>query len=137
MAQAASDVLNIPIVEDYNTGIRDCTFFKSQFIQREVNGRFARSSTTTGYLNRKIVTQGNEFESDEVGVGQRKLLNFAKTTVNKILFRRKKRTNIAVGVEFVRDGSSQRAFARKGIVVSAGIFSSTILQRRALAERRN
>ncbi|MGN7383933.1 GMC family oxidoreductase N-terminal domain-containing protein [Paenibacillus sp. SAFN-117] len=137
LAQAASDVLNIPIVEDYNTGIRDCTFFKSQFIQREVNGRFARSSTTTGYLNRKIVTQGNEFESDEVGVGQRKLLNFAKTTVNKILFRRKKRTNIAVGVEFVRDGSSQRAFARKGIVVSAGIFSSTILQRRALAERRN
>ena len=34
-----------------------------------------------------------------------------------------------MGVEFVRNGKSQRAFARKGIIVSAGNFSSVILQR--------
>lgn len=48
LAEATSDVLGIPIVEDYNTGIRDCTFFKSQFIQQEVDGEFVRSSTATG-----------------------------------------------------------------------------------------
>jgi choline dehydrogenase len=129
LAEATSDVLDIPIVEDYNTGIRDCTFFKSQFIQQEVDGKFVRSSTATGYLNKNIVTQGNEFHPDEFGVGQRKLVIFTKTTVNKILFKQKKGVNIAVGVEFVRNGRSQRAFARKGIIVSAGNFSSVILQR--------
>lgn len=71
LARAASDVLNIPIVEGYNTGIRDCTFFKSQFLNKEVNGKFVRSSTATGYLGSNIVTQGNEFHPDEVGVGNR------------------------------------------------------------------
>ncbi|WP_256865502.1 GMC family oxidoreductase [Paenibacillus sp. 32352] len=129
LAEAASDVLGIPIVEDYNTGIRDCTFFKSQFTQKEVDGMFVRSSTATGYLNRNIVTQGNEFRPDEFGVGQRKLVIFAKTTVNKVLFKKKNRLMIANGVEFVRDGLSQAAFARKGIIISAGNLSSVILQR--------
>lgn len=129
LAEATSAVLGIPIVKDYNTGIRDCTFFKSQFTQQKVDGMFVRSSTATGYLNKNIVTQGNEVHPDEFGVGQRKLVIFAKTTVNKILFKEKKGVNIAVGVEYVRDGVSERSFARKGIIVSAGNFSSVILQR--------
>lgn len=129
LAKATSKVLDIPIVKDYNTGIRDCTFFKSQFIQKEVDGKFVRSSTVTGYLNKNIVKQGNEVHPDEFGVGQRKLVIFAKTTVNKILFKEKKGVNIAVGIEYVRNGVSQRSFARKGIIVSAGNFSSVILQR--------
>jgi choline dehydrogenase len=129
LARATSDILNIPIVEDYNTGVRDCTFFKTQFLQKEVNGRFVRSSTATGYLNKNIVTQGNEFRPDEFGVGNRKLVILAKTTVNKVLFKRKIRPLVAVGVEFVSDGVTQKAFARKGIIVSAGNFSSVILQR--------
>lgn len=55
LAEATSEVLGIPIVEDYNTGIRDCTFTKYQLSQQEVDGKFIRSSTTTGYLNRNIV----------------------------------------------------------------------------------
>ncbi|AET67223.1 choline dehydrogenase-like flavoprotein [Desulfosporosinus orientis DSM 765] len=129
LAQATSDVLGIPIVEDYNTGIRDCTFFKSQFTQQEVNGMFVRSSTSTGYLNEDVVTQGNEFYPDEFGVRGRKLVIFAKTTVDKIIFKRKKGRNIAVGVQYVRDGVTQEAFARNEIIISAGILSSVILQR--------
>lgn len=99
LAQATSDVLGIPIVEDYNTGIRDCTFSKTQFIQQEIgNGKFVRSSTATGYLNENIVTQGNESNPDEFGIGRRKLVIFAKTTVDKILFKEKKGDRIAVGV---------------------------------------
>ena len=83
LAKATSDVLDIPIVEDYNTGIRDCTFFKSQFLNKEVDGKFVRSSTATGYLNKNIVTQGDEFDPDEFGVNGRKLVILTKTTVKK------------------------------------------------------
>ncbi len=134
LAEATSEALNIPIVEDYNTGIRDCTFFKSQFIQQEIDGMFVRSSTTTGYLNEDIVTQGNEFHPDEFGIDERKLVIFAKTTVNKILFKQNKGMNTAIGVKFVRDGISQNAFARKGVIVSAGNFSSVILQRSGIGK---
>ncbi|MUT65149.1 GMC family oxidoreductase [Paenibacillus sp. NEAU-GSW1] len=129
LAQAASAALGIPLVEDYNTGIRDCTFTKSQFIQQQVNGKLVRSSTATGYLNQTIVSQGNQTNPDEFGVGHRRLVIFAKTTVNKILLRKKHKDIVAVGVEYVRNGISQRAFARKGVIVSAGSFSSVILQR--------
>lgn len=129
LAQATSDVLGIPIVEDYNTGIRDCTFFKTQFIQKEIgDGKFVRSSTATGYLNENIVTQGNESHPDEFGVDQRKLVIFTKTTVDKILFKEKRGASMAIGVQYVRNGVSQRSYARKGIIVSAGMFSSVILQ---------
>ncbi|MFJ8456967.1 GMC family oxidoreductase [Bacillus paramycoides] len=135
LAQATSDVLGIPIVEDYNTGIRDCTFSKTQFIQQEIgNGKFVRSSTATGYLNENIVTQGNESNPDEFGIGRRKLVIFAKTTVDKILFKEKKGDRIAVGVQYVRDGVSQRSYARKGVIVSAGMFSSVILQRSGIGK---
>lgn len=128
-AKAISDVLDIPIVEDYNTGISDCTFYKSQFMNKEVDGKFVRSSTATGYLNENIVKQGNEFRPDEFGVNKRKLSIFAKTTVNKILFQKRKGVHVAVGVEFVRNGVSERALASEGVIVCAGNFSSVILQR--------
>ncbi|MEW9095395.1 MAG: GMC family oxidoreductase [Clostridiaceae bacterium] len=134
LAKATSDVLNIPIVEDYNTGVRDCTFYKSQILNKKVDGKFVRSSTATGYLNEEIVTQGNEFHPDEYGVCGRDLVILAKTTVDNIIFHRKKGQNIAVGVRFVRDGVSQEAYARKGIVVSAGNFSSVILQRSGIGK---
>jgi choline dehydrogenase len=54
LAKATSDVLNIPIVEDYNTGVRNCTFHKSQILNKGKNGKFVRSSTATGYLNEEI-----------------------------------------------------------------------------------
>ncbi|PSJ95525.1 oxidoreductase [Brevibacillus fortis] len=130
LVQATNTVLGTPIVEDYNTGIRDCTFYKAQFIQKEVSpGQFVRSSTATGYLNDQIVTQGDQFHPDEFGVGRRKLVILAKATVNKVLFKKKKGTPTAVGVEFVKDGVSHKKFARRGIILSAGFFSSVILQR--------
>ena len=67
--------------------------------------------------------------SDEFGVGGRQLTIFAKTTVNKILFKQDRGVQIAVGVEYVKNGITERAYANKGIILSAGNFSSVILQR--------
>lgn len=129
LVDATAEVLNIIPIEDYNTGIRDCTFLKSQFTQQEVDGNFVRSSTATGYLNETIVTQGDQFLPDEYGVKKRKLVIYAKTTVNKILFKNIDLVPTAYGVEYVKDGISHNAFARKGVIVSAGNLSSAILQR--------
>lgn len=134
LAEATSKVLGIPIVEDYNTGVRNCTFCKSQILNKEEDGKFVRSSTATGYLNKDVVTQGNQFHPDEYGVNGRKLVILAKTTVDNIIFYQKKGQNIAVGVRFVRDGVCDKAFARKGIIVSAGNFSSVILQRSGIGK---
>jgi choline dehydrogenase len=134
LAKATSDVLNIPIVEDYNTGVRDCTFYKSQILNKKENGKFVRSSTATGYLNERIVTQGNQFYPDEYGVNGRNLVILAKTTVDKIIFNRKNGQNIAVGVRYIRDGVSEKAYARKGVIISAGNFSSVILQRSGIGK---
>lgn len=129
LAMATSEVMDIPIVEDYNTGVKDCTFFKSQFMNKKVGDKFVRSSTATGYLGENVVTQGNEFESDEFGVDGRKLVIFTKTTVNKILFERKRGVQVAFGVEYAKNGITERAYAKKGIILSAANFSSVILQR--------
>lgn len=134
LAKATRDVLGIPIVEDYNTGVRDCTFNKSQIFNKKENGKFVRSSTATGYLNKDVVKQGNEFCPDEYGVNGRDLVILAKTTVDNIIFHRKKGQNIAVGVRFVRDGVSHKAYARKGVILSAGNFSSVILQRSGIGK---
>lgn len=129
LAKATSDILNIPLVTDYNTGIRDCSFAKTQFTQQTVDGGLVRSSTATGYLNQNIVTQGDQFNPDEFGIGGRKLTILAKTTVNRVLLEHKKCAYIATGVQFVRNGKSLEAFVRKGVIIAAGNYSSVILQR--------
>lgn len=134
LADAAATVLEIDNVNDYNTGVRDCTFYKSQFLQKKYGETITRSSTATGYLNENIVTKGDEFNPDEVGIGKRRLAIFAKTTVNKILFKKKNRKMIAMGVEYVRNGVCEKAYARKGVIVSAGFSSSVILQRSGIGK---
>lgn len=134
LAQATSEVFKIPIEEDYNTGIRDVATPKGQFTQKVENGKLVRSSTATGYLNGQIVTQGNEFQSDEFGISKRKLIILAKTTLNKIIFDRIKGSLVAVGVEYIKNGVSRVMYARKGIIVSAGQFSSVILQRSGIGK---
>ncbi|MFJ8262939.1 GMC family oxidoreductase [Rummeliibacillus sp. NPDC094406] len=130
LVEATSKVLKVPIKEDYNDGIRDVTSFKAQLTQEDIgDGEFIRSSTATGYLNENVVTQGDESNSDEFGIGTRKLIIYAKSTVNKILFKHKDSEKIAVGVEYIKNGVTERAYSRKGVIISAGIFSSVILQR--------
>ena len=134
LTEATHLVFGIQIDEDYNAGIRDVVSPKGQFTQKMENGELVRSSVATGYLNSHVVTQGNEFHPDEFGVNGRRLVILAKTTANKILFKDKHGTKIAVGVELMKDGVSHTMFARKGIIVSAGQFSSVILQRSGIGK---
>ncbi|WOO36855.1 GMC family oxidoreductase [Anaerocolumna sp. AGMB13020] len=135
LAQAISTVYEVPVVEDYNTGIGGCAFSKTQFTQSRMNHEYLRSSTATGYLNDTIVTQGDLVLPDEYGMHARRLVIFTRTTVNRILFQNRFKIPTACGVEYIRNGITQRAYARKGVILSAGIFSSVILQRSGIGSR--
>ncbi|SFS61203.1 GMC family oxidoreductase [Marininema halotolerans] len=132
---ATSQITGAPIVEDYNTGIGECVFIKSQFTQKPVGKTFVRSSSATGYLNRKIVTQGNQFKPNEVGIN-RKLLILCKATANKVLMRNAGGKLTAYGVQFVQDGVSKTAYCNKEVIVCAGIWSSIILQRSGIGDKK-
>jgi len=134
LTQALSDILGLPIVEDYNTGVGECTFLKQQYTQEEVGDGFVRSSTATGYLNKNIVTQSNEIESIEYGICGRKLVILTKSTVNKVIIEKRNNVKVAVGVEFSKNGICKKAYAKKGVILSAGIFSSAILQRSGIGK---
>ncbi len=50
------------------------------------------------------------------------------------MFKKKYSEMIAAGVEYVKNGVCEKAFARKGVIVSAGFSSSVILQRSGIGK---
>lgn len=59
--------------------------------------------------------------SDGKGVNERKLKVLYKSTTLRIIFKEKK----AIGIEFLKKGEKFRAFARKEVIISAGLYSAT------------
>lgn len=138
LAQATSNAANLGhciVKEDYNTGINNVSFTRSQYMQKQIGvdpdtgcPQFIRQSAATAYLNKTVVTQGTDEEPDEFGIN-RKLVILTKSLVNKVLLKKVNGQVIAHGVSFVRNGVTEKAFARKCVIVSAGNFSSSVLQR--------
>lgn len=89
-------------------------FTRWQLFQKP-NGR--RESSSTAFLSSGIMTPNGR------GVFGRKLKVFFKSTALRVLFSNKR----AVGVEFLKEGKSMRAYARKKVIISAGINSAQLL----------
>jgi choline dehydrogenase-like flavoprotein len=71
----------------------------------------------TAFLNEKVVNSKGQ------GVKGRKLRIFFKSTALRTIWK----GNKAVGVEYLQDGITKKVFAKKGIIVSAGLKSSFFL----------
>jgi choline dehydrogenase len=84
-------------------------------LYQKPNGR--RESSSTAFLSSDIVTPGG------YGVNGRRLRLLYKTTALRVLFANKR----AVGVQLLREGRSIKAYARKKVIVSAGINSPQLL----------
>jgi choline dehydrogenase-like flavoprotein len=107
----------VPYVLDYNdsfTPIGAST--RVQATQSGHNGRY-RASSATAFLNRHVMTPSGH------GVKDRKLEVLFNSTALRVLWE----GNKAVGVEFVQNGQIKQVFANKGVVVCAGLFSSSFL----------
>lgn len=76
-----------------------------------------RESSSTAFLSSDIVLPSAR------GVNRRKLQVFYKTTALRILFNDKR----ASGVELLKEGRQLKAFARKKVIISAGIHSAQLL----------
>lgn len=115
--QATINATGFPFVLDYNdptTPIGVSSQF--QYTQKGPNGSL-RVSSNTAFLNRKVMTSSGK------GVFGRKLKVFFEATALRTIWK----GNKAVGVEYLKNGVVKRVFANKGVIVSAGLFSSAFL----------
>lgn len=118
MTNWVSQVTGFPILPDYNSknSNNQGPFYRFDFAVNE-NGQ--RESSSRAFLGPNVMS------ADGKGVGARKLRVFFRTTVTRVIFDQFKR---ARGVEYLYEGRTQRAWARKEIILSASLFSTQILQ---------
>lgn len=115
--QAIINATNTPFVLDYNDPNTPIgTSSQLQLTQSAPTGKY-RVSSATAFLNKHVMTpQGH-------GVHGRKL----RVLFDSIGLRTIWKGNKAIGVQFTHAGKTKRAFAKKGVVVCAGLYSSHFL----------
>lgn len=102
-------------IQDYNDPDTPLGPFTRWQLYQQPSGR--RVSSSTAFLSSAIATPNG------YGVQGRKLRIFFKTTALRILFKGKQ----AIGMEFLKEGKCQRAYADQKVILSAGINSPQIL----------
>jgi choline dehydrogenase-like flavoprotein len=116
-SQAVAAATGVPIVVDYNDintpiGVSP----QLQYTQKGCNGKF-RVSSATAFLGKNVVTPNGK------GVGGRKLNIKYKSTALRTLWK----DNKAIGVVYSRNGIERKVYAKKGVVVCGGLYSSAFL----------
>lgn len=115
--QAEITATGFPFVLDYNdptTPIGSSS--QLQYTQSGSDGQF-RVSSATAFLNANVITP------DGKGVWGRKLTVKFKSTALRTIWN----GNKAVGVEYFKDGKIRKVYARKGVIVCGGLYSSAFL----------
>lgn len=104
-----------PEILDYNNPETPIgPFTRNQYTQQPDG---TRESSSTAFLSRDVV------DEDGNGVNGRRLRVLTKSTAKRIIFNGK----TAKGVEFLKEGECFEAYARKKVIVSAGIKSPKLL----------
>lgn len=115
LVSAIEEATGFPRILDYNDPRTPLGPFNRWQLYQKGNGQ--RESSSTAFLSSDIMTP------DGIGVNGRKLRVFYNSTALRILFEGKK----AIGIEFLKKGQEIQAFARKKVIVSAGINSAQLL----------
>lgn len=91
---------------------------------------YRRSSSSVSWLPEGVVRRvGQDADSRyAIGLNERKLLVLFQSTVLRILFDESENPPRAIGVEWLLNGHVRRAYARRRVVVTAGIHTAQILQ---------
>lgn len=114
-AEAVHQATNIPLILDYNvTAIGSAS--RMQYTQKGTNGRL-RESSAVAFLNKKVMTPEGQ------GVNGRKLNVLFNSSALRTIWRGKK----AVGVQYMLGGEVKEVYAKKGVIVCAGLRSSAFL----------
>lgn len=116
-SQAVIEATGFPFVLDYNNpntpiGVSP----QLQFTQRGKNARL-RVSSSLAFLNTDVAKPNGD------GVHGRKLKIHYNSPALRVIWNNK----TAVGVEYLQDGVVKQVFAKKGVIVCAGLRSSPFL----------
>lgn len=120
---AISQATYLPEVLDYNDPNTPIGPFLRYQLYQTPSG--VRASADSAFLSSDIMTPEGK------GVNGRKLDVSFNSTVTKIIFDGKR----AIGVEFIKNGVCYHAFARKKVVLSAGISSVPILMQSGIGDQ--
>lgn len=115
LTNAIERATGYPIILDYNDPDTPLGPFTRWQLYQQPDGR--RESSSTAFLSSDIMTASGK------GVHNRKLTVLFRTTALRVLFSGKR----AIGVEFLKDGQCICAYARKKVIISAGINSPQLL----------
>lgn len=125
LVTAMEQASGIQRILDYNDPSTPIGPFSRWQLYQMPNG--IRASSDTAFLSPDIVDQKGR------GVRGRKLRISYNSTVLHILFDQNKR---AIGVEYVKEGKCMRAYARKKVILSAGIKSPELLMLSGIGPRK-
>lgn len=114
LIEAMEKATGFPVILDYNDPSTPFGPFTRWQLFQKPNGQ--RESSSTAFFS-DIITR------DGMGVNGRKLKVSYNSTALRILFDGKK----AIGVEFLIEGKQVVVFARKKVIISAGINSAQLL----------
>lgn len=112
---AVAEATGYPEIEDYNDPATPIGPFTRWQLFQKPDGR--RESSSTAYLKPFVNTNID-------GQYKRKLKILTHTTALKILFKGKK----AIGVQVLKNGTFANIYARKKVILCAGIYSNCLLQ---------
>lgn len=115
--QAEITATSLPFVLDYNDPATPIGISSQmQNTQSGPDGTI-RVSSATAFLNRSVITP------DGKGVGSRRLqVKFQSTALRTIW-----KGNKAIGVEYFHKGKIKKVYAKKGVIVCGGLYSSAFL----------
>lgn len=115
LVSAIEQATEFPRILDYNDPTTPLGPFMSWQLYQNPDGQ--RESSSTAFLSSDVMN------CDGQGENGRKLRVFFKSTALRVLFKKKR----AIGVEFLKEGECVRAYARKKVIISAGINSTQLL----------
>ncbi|PIC96810.1 dehydrogenase [Sporosarcina sp. P26b] len=115
LVTAISQATGYPEILDYNDPNTPIGPFTRYQLYQFPDG--IRESADSAFLSSDIM------DPDGHGVNGRKLQVSFRSTVTRVIFEQ----NRAIGIEYIKEGKCVRAFARKKIILSAGISSVPIL----------
>lgn len=115
--QAVMTGAGVPFLLDYNDPFTPVGVASQlQYTQKGPDG-ILRVSSATAFLNKKVMTP------DGHGVKGRRLRVYFNSTGLRTIWE----GNKAIGVEYLKDGKTKKVYAKKGVIVSAGLKSSFFL----------
>lgn len=125
---------------DYNTQpLSGPPLCSCQAMQLSQYANKTRSSSSISWLPEGTVVRSVGESADSkyaIGINGRRLLVLFKSMVMRILFDKKNSTPRAIGVEWLHNGYAvYRAYARRSVIVSAGLLTAQTLQRSGVGPR--